>query len=110
MNTIQRLRAILEHQLPGVWMRMETPPLLPTGVWWLDIVFNDRHVIIEWKGGQRKIGFSLSDEKPEEHYGHEEPDETADSIDAAVRRIRELVSPPEVKAATTGAVQGRVEG
>jgi hypothetical protein len=96
MNTIQLLRELLQHDLPQARLDLDSPPLSPTGIWWLDLVYRDRHVIIEWKGGDTKIGFSLSDGKPEEHYGWEPPDETAVGIVAAVTRIKEMVDAPAV--------------
>jgi DNA-binding transcriptional regulator YiaG len=86
MNDIQSLKQRISKDLPKARLALEAPhPPRPNAAWWLEIEHGGHEVVVEWKPGR---GFGLT--SPAEGFG-EGADEACYDVDAAARRVLELL-------------------
>lgn len=86
MNSIEKLKTHIQRDFPTATL-MLTAPLLPEGVWSLDVDLNESKLMIEWS---KETGFGISSASANS-YG-EQPDEAFTSHVAALTRVKELLS------------------
>ena len=85
MNDIERLQDLLAERFPTATVALD-PPEKPTGNWWLDVVLDGHHVVVEYRPGR---GFGISTPSVDD-YGVG-PDEIYDSTTIAYDRVKELL-------------------
>ena len=89
MNPIEKLRENLNNKYPNATAEI-TRPLHAGGIWSLEIILGEKHLIIEWSP---TTSFGISSAS-DENFG-EGPDEVLESLQDAQKRIDQLLTTPE---------------
>ena len=89
MNPIETLNEYIQLKHPNANTEM-TRPLRPDGIWSLDIILAEKHLIVEWS---TKTSFGVSNAS-DENFG-EGPDEVFESLEDTQKRVDQLLTTPE---------------
>lgn len=87
MNQVERLGQATEEQFAGATVLID-PPEDPSGPWWMDVYWQGRHAVVEWRP---RRGFGLSGAEGE--FG-EGPASVVRTYDEALERLGALLSAP----------------
>jgi hypothetical protein len=87
MNKIEELQVELANRFVGINFKM-TRPRNPDGQWTLDVMYQSRWLVVEWRAVQ---GFGISIIDDETMYG-EGPDEVHPNYNEALERIEALLT------------------
>jgi transcriptional regulator with XRE-family HTH domain len=89
MNPIEMLYHYIQNKHPHAGGEITTP-LHPDGIWSLDIMLPEKHLIVEWSA---KTCFGISSASDENFA--EGPDEIVESLEEAQKRVDQLLTTPE---------------
>jgi len=88
MNELGQLEERLRQALPSVRLTL-TEPAAADGVWWLDIEYEGRRVVVEWQAGR---AFGITSEAFADTPFGVGPEEMAQGIDEASDRIMGILT------------------
>lgn len=83
------VRRNIKKAVPGAVAKID-PPLTASGIWFMDLVFETRRVVVQWTSGKKGFGVTKVAQANKDAYTHQ-PEEVLPTAFAAAARAAELL-------------------